>query len=319
MEPWVRQQFGSLDAVTRQKVVKVANVITFEEALFNRLRSSRPVDYAETGSLSAQLADTYKDDLFSSPRDNTPEDIFGRVVGKHCITASNVAKCDGLHGLVIFNEPHPLHFSREQVIDYIDTAWEWARRAQSTEPEASYFFFIWNCWWRAGASIQHGHAQVMLTRGNHYAKIERLRQAALSYEQNYDSNYFSDLFQAHRSVSCALEKEGVKILAYLAPFKDNEAILMAEELNLSLKNRIYEVLSCFRGRLGVASFNLGLATPPLAATEERWADFPVIAWLIDRGNLSSRVSDVGGMEIYASSVISSDPFDLARKLRKCLT
>ncbi len=319
MRPWVKQQFGSVGAVTRQKIIKIANVITLEETLFNRLRSSRPAEFKEGWSLEAQLADASEDDLFSSPGDNTPEDLFGRVVGRHCITASNIAKYDGWHGMVIFNDFHPLHFSREQVIDYIDVGWEWARRARVREPRAKYFFFMWNCLWRAGASINHGHAQVMLTRDRHYAKIERLRQAALNYKQNYGANYFTDLFQAHHSVGCAVVKGGVKILAHLTPFKDNEVILLAEELNLSFKNMIYDVLACFRDRLGVNSFNLGLVTPPLAETEESWADFPVTAWLVDRGDPGSRVSDIGGMEIYAASVVSSDPFELARELREYLT
>ena len=319
MEPWISQQFGSLGAVTRQKIVRITNVITFEEALFNRLRSSRPTKCREENSPDVQLAAVSKDDLFSKPKDNTPEDLFGRVVGKHCITASNVAKYDGLHGMIIFNEFHPLHFSREQIIDYIDVGWEWAKRAQLGEPQARYFFSIWNCLWRAGASICHGHAQVMLTRDRHYAKIEGLRQASLRYREDYGSNYFADLFQAHHSVGCAMGKGGVKILAHLTPFKDNEVIILAEELNLPLKNTIYEVLACFRDKLGVSSFNLGLVTPPLADTEESWEGFPVIIRLVDRGDTGSRVSDIGGMEIYASSVVSSDPFELARQLEECLT
>lgn len=318
MQPWVRQQLGSVEAVTRQKIVKVTNVITCEEALFNRLRNSRPVEAKGNRSISAQLADASESDLFQYPQDNTPEDLFGRVVGKHCVTASNIAKYDGLHGLVIFNEFNPLHFSREQVIDYIDVAWEWAKRAQAGQPQAKYFFFCWNCLWRSGASIYHGHAQVMLTAGRHYAKIEGLRRVALGYRQDCGSNYFADLFQVHRSVGCAAEKGGVKILAYLTPFRDNEVMLMAEELNLSLKERIYEVLACLRDRLGVTSFNLGLVTPPLAETEESWEGFPVIVRVIDRGDPNSQASDIGGIEIYASSVVSSDPFELAQQLKQCL-
>jgi len=318
MEPWVRQQFGSVDAVTRQKIVRVTNMVTHEGALFNRLRDFRPIEAKEKGSIDVQLVDASEDDLFGYPEEDTPEDLFGRVVGKHCVTASNIAKYDGLHGLVIFNNFNPLHFSREQVIDYIDVAWEWARRAQAKQPQAKYFFFAWNCLWRAGASIYHGHAQVMLTRDRHYAKIEGLRQVALSYKQNYGSNYFGDLFQVHRSVGCAVEKEGVRILAHLTPFRDNEVILMSEELNLSLKERIYEVLACLRDRVGVTSFNLGMVTPPLGETEESWEGFPVMVWIIDRGEPNSRASDISGMEIYASSVVSSDPFELAGQLRQCL-
>ena len=318
MEPWVRQQFGSVDAVTRQKIVRVSNTVTYEGALFNRLRALRPIEAKEKGSIAAQLVDASENDLFAYPEEDTPEDLFGRVVGKHCVTASNIAKYDGLHGLVIFNDFNPLYFSREQVIDYIDVAWEWARRAQAKQPEAKYFFFAWNCLWRAGASIYHGHAQVMLTRARHYAKIEGLRCAALGYKQNYGSNYFEDLFQVHHSIGCAMEKEGVRILAHLTPFRDNEVILMADELNLSLKQRIYEVLACLRDRVGVTSFNLGMVTPPLGETEESWEGFPVMVWIIDRGDPDSRASDISSMEIYASSVVSSDPFELARQLQHCL-
>lgn len=318
MEPWVRERFGSVAAVTKQKIVKVTNMVTHEESLFNRLRALRPMGPKEEKSIDAQLQAASHHDLFREPETNTPEDLFGRVVGKHCVTASNIAKYDGWHGVVIFNDFNPLHFSREEIIDYIDTGWEWARQVRAIQPQAKYFFFIWNCLWRAGASIYHGHAQVMLTCDRHYAKIDQLRRTALSYRQDYGSDYFRDLFQAHHSVGCAVEKDGIKILSHLTPFKDNEVILMAEELNLSLKERIYEVLACLRDRLGVTSFNLSLVTPPLSATEESWEGFPVMVRLVDRGDPDNRSSDVGGMEIYGASVIASDPLNLARQLRHYL-
>jgi len=318
MKPWVKQQFGSVEAVTRQKIVKVTNEVTGEGALFNRLRDYRPIEATEEKSLDDQLLEASQKDSFRYPEENTPEDTFGRVVGKHCITASNIAKYDGLHGMVIFNEFNPLKFSKEQVIDYIDVAWEWAKRAQAKRPQAKYFLFVWNCLCRAGASIVHGHAQMMLTEGKHYAKIEGLRRAALGYSQNYGSNYFTDLFRVHNSVGCAMDKDGVKIVASLTPFRNNEIILMGDELNLSFKERIYEVLAYLRDKMSVVSFNLGLITPPLAETEENWEGFPVMVRVVDRGNPNSRASDVGSVEIYAASVVSSDPIELARQLRQYL-
>ena len=319
MEPWVKGQFGSVEAVTRQKIVRVTNLITQEEALFNRLRRSRPTTFHGEGNLISQLAKESRDDIFANPAENTPEDPFGRVSGRYSLTASNIAKCEGLHGVVIFHDFQPLQFSREQVIDYLDTGWEWARRAHAQEPRAKYFFLIWNCLWRAGASIWHGHAQVMLARGRHYAKIERLRRTALDYRRRFGADYFADLFRVHHALGCALAKDGVRVLAYLSPFKDNGVIIFADEFSLAFKERLYQVLACYRDRLGVASFNLGLVTPPLAETEESWDGFPVVAWLVDRGSLKNKASDIGGMEIYAASVISSDPFELARGLKKHLT
>ncbi len=318
MQPWVRQQFGSVAAVTRQKIARVTNKVTGEESVFGRQRAYRPMEGEVEESIDVQLTNAMAHDVFSNPYENTPEDPFGRVIGKHCVTASNIAKFDSLHSVVIFNEFHPLHFSREQIVDYIDVARQWARRAQAEQPQAKYFLFFWNCLWRAGASIYHGHAHVTLTSGRHYARIERLRQAALGYQQSYGSNYFADLFQAHRAVGCAVEKRGVRIFASLTPFKNSEVILLAGELSLSLEEVVYDVLACFRDRLGVTSFNLGLVTPPLAETEESWEGFPVIVRLVDRGDPGNHSSDIGGMEIYAANVVSSDPFQLTRELRENL-
>ncbi len=318
MQPWARKQFGSLEAVTGQKIVRITNRITLEESIFNPLRGLRPGEARQTGRLEEQLAEAGKTDIFANPREMTPENSFGRVTGKHCVTASNVARYEGLHGLVIFNEFHPLKFSREQVVDYIDTAWEWAGKAHQENPAAKYFFLTWNCLWRAGASIYHGHAQVSLASGRHYSKIEALRRLAGGYGQRYGSSYFDDLFKVHRSLGCATATNGVQVLAHLTPFKDNELVITGKELNRSFKETIYEMLAFFRDSLGVKSFNLSLVTPPLCPTEENWQGFPVLCRLVDRGSLESQTSDIGGVEIYAASVISSDPFELATKLRNYL-
>ena len=318
MEPWVVQQFGSVEAVTRQQIVRVTNMVTYEGTIFNALRARRPVAVLSGKNLDDQLVEMSKADPFRNPLTGTPEDPFGRVVGKYCVTASNIAKFEGLHGLVIFNEFHPLRFSREQVIDYFDVAWEWVERAQEMKPEARYFFLIWNCLWRAAASINHGHLQVMLTTDRHYPRIEWLRRAALDYKEDYGANYFADLFHVHNSVGCAVEKRGVKIMAHLTPMRDNEVVLFADEFNLSFKERIYEVMAFLRDRIGVTSFNFSLVTPPLAETPESWEGFPVLARVVDRGNLNERASDIGAMTMYASSSANTNPLALAGQLREYL-
>ena len=42
MEGWVIQQFGALEAVRHQTIVKIVNRLTLESALFNPLRARRP-------------------------------------------------------------------------------------------------------------------------------------------------------------------------------------------------------------------------------------------------------------------------------------
>jgi len=318
MHPWIEKHFGSVEEVTEQRVAKVTNIITFEGALFNRLRGRRPIQAQDELDIGARVLEASTDDPLRDPESNTPEDTFGRVKGESCISASNIAKYDAFHGMVVFHEHDPLRFSREAIIDYLETGWRWAEKAHELDSSAKYYFFMWNCLWKAGASLIHGHAQVLLSHDTHYAKIEGLRRAALRYRAKYGSDYFDDLYRVHLSLGLGLEREGVRIIASLSPIKDKEVILLGRQLDLSLEARIYEVLACLRDQMHVASFNLALATPPLGETEEDWTEFPVLVRIVDRGDLKSAASDMGAMELYAASVISSDPFEVARLLKQCL-
>jgi hypothetical protein len=320
MYPWIEEHFGSVKEVEEQRVVKVTNVITFEGALFNRLRGRRPIEVEDGIDIGDRVLEEedHPSCLLQDAMSNTPEDTFGRVAGESCITASNIAKYDAFHGLVVFQEHNPLRFSREVIIDYLETGWRWAEKAHELDSSAKYYFFMWNCLWKAGASVVHGHAQVLLSHDTHYAKIEGLRRASLRYRAEYGSNYFEDLYRVHFSLGLGLEREGVRIISYLSPIKDKEVILLGQHLDFSLKARIYEVLACLRDQMHVTSFNLALATPPLSQTEEDWTEFPVLVRIVDRGDLKSAASDMGAMELYASSVISSDPFEVAGLLKQCL-
>lgn len=319
MHPWVKKQFGSLETVTHQEIVKVNNLVTCEGALFNRLRASRPIDIRARLRAEALALDEMKDDPLNDPEQMTPEDPFGRVRGKYSITAANIAKYDAHHAIIIFDQHNPLGFDRERIVDYIQTAWHWAQRAHKYDPEARYFFFIWNCLWKAGASLPHGHAQAMLSRESHYAKVEGLRRAALAYRKETGANYFDDLFQAHEMVGCGFSRDGVRVMSCLTPIKEKEVMFLAPELNLNLENALYDALACFRDCMNVASFNVALATPPLSLDlEEDWGGFPTLARLVDRGDPTTNTCDMGAMELYGSSVVASDPLEVARIMRQCL-
>jgi hypothetical protein len=316
MHPWITSYFGSVDSVRRQRIVKVTNRVTLDGTLFNELRASRPQE-APAGA-DDDLEETVRESLggpFCHPTEGTPTDSFGRVRGEWAVTASNIAKYDGWHGVIVFDEHHPLRFTAEQVSDYIDTAQSWACRAHEADPEARYPFFIWNCLWRSGASILHGHAQITVTRGTHYAKVEGLRQAALRYRREHQADYFADLVAAHRALGLAIDYGTATILPSLTPFKEKETHIIGPHLNDDLKSAIYAVLRTFIERLGVTSFNLALYQPPLADTRETWDGFPCVVRVLDRGDPSSKTSDVGSMELFAQSVVATDPFRVVDAFR----
>ncbi len=313
MNWWIRKHFGSLEAVQKQRIVKVTNLITLESALFNELRARRPKDRRISNDLGETIANSVGDP-FCQPLDETPQDVFGRVEGRQCLTASNVAKIDGFHGVVVFDQHNPLAFDAEAVKDYIDTALAWARKAHCEDKAARYFFFMWNCLWRSGSSILHGHAQMTLGRGMHYARVEHLRRAALLYRIGHGASYFDDLWAIHKSLDLAVEYKSVHVLAHLAPIKEKEVLLISERLDDDLKYAIYKVLRCFVNVLNVTSFNLAVCMRPIDSVPEDWQGFPVVVRVVDRGDPDSQASDMGAMDLYGSSVISSNPFKVAAAL-----
>lgn len=313
MTRWIERYFGSVDVISRQRVVKVTNKATLEGALFNDLRARRPLEARIPAALHEELGRSAPDP-FCEALVNTPEDVFGRIKGKCCVTASNIAKYDGWHGVIVFSAHDPLAFDEESVADYIAVAQEWWRQAHAADAEAIYPLFMWNCLWKAGASIPHGHAQMSLTKGMHYAKIEQLRRSAHIHRMIFQQNYFDEIFTTHRDLGLGIDWHGIRVLANLVPVKEKETVLFGPALNEYMVAAIYRALHCLTVDLGVTSFNLVIYMPPLGEIPGEWADFPVVVRIVDRGDPMNRTADFGSMELYAASVVSSDPFRVAESL-----
>ena len=116
MYGWIQNYFGSVETVRAQQIVKVTNTVTWDGALYNELRARRPIEARSSKGVIDKVMEKVGDP-FCEPLEGTPEDAFGRVQGEHCVTASNAAKYDALHGLVIFDHHNPLDFTEENAID----------------------------------------------------------------------------------------------------------------------------------------------------------------------------------------------------------
>jgi hypothetical protein len=313
MVTWVEEQFHSVSAVESQRIVRVVNLVTGEGALFNRLRGLRPVHSSADTGHGSLIMDT-ENDILARPLELTPEDPFGRLENDHGVTAANVAKYDMLHGLVVFRNADPMAFTRESLAGHLDLAQQWMRAAHRWDADARYPYMLWNCLWRAGGSLLHGHYQMLMGKGMHYTKIERLRRDALDYGQRYGVDYFEELADVHLALRCAYRVGQACVMAHLTPLRDKEVVITAPRLNAEVVDAIYQVLVAYRDRLGVGSFNMGVLMPPVVPVSESWDGFPIMIRLVDRGALDSRTSDVGGMELFAESVVASDPFAVARSL-----
>ena len=313
MTAWIERAFGDLDAVKHQTIIKIHNRWTLEGTLFNDLRARRPIQ----GRLADARLDLGGDgtDPFCAPLAGTPADTFGRITGQHSITASNVAKYDGLHSVVILNEHNPLSWSEESVVDALTTAERWLRRAHQAQPSAVYPFVMWNCLPRSGASILHGHMQTALSEECAYTRVESWRRAAQAYREQHSAPYFADFFDAHSALDLGGEFGKVRWLAHLTPIREKEVLLLADRLDAELFGVIHRVLRSWVDGLGVQAFNLALYLPPMVPVAEDWSAFPVVVRFVDRGDPASATSDVGAMELFAQPVVSSDPWRVASVLR----
>jgi hypothetical protein len=317
MTSWVEDRYGSVDEVTSQDVVKITNLWTLQTSLFNPFRSRRP----QKGDDSMSLADEiYGDgpDPFDYPERETSEDVFGRVRGEHCITASNLAKSDACHGVIIFDEHNPWMVTADALWDAVQVATRWFSSCRAERPDAIYPMIIWNCLWKSGASINHAHMQLLLTDGTHYGGIEGVRRTASSYASVHESSYFEDLYRVHAALGLGREGRDVRVLAHLTPLLANECIILADGLTEQFVRTVHRAIRALNEELDVTSFNLVLVPHPLAETSEDWSMMPVTARIVDRGDPLRRTVDIGALELFAASVISSDPLELGVLLGRIL-
>jgi hypothetical protein len=338
MAPWLERTFGSVEATLRQRIVRVTNRWTFEGATFNPLRSRRPgsgTTQAAPATPPAELRERIErssGDDFCDPEHRTPADTFGRISGRHVITAANVAKADGWHSVGVFDRHDPLAIDDDLVADILATGGEWASRAHASDADARYFFLLWNCLWRAGASLVHGHIQMTLSHSMAHARVELLRAAAQRYSQETGGDYFADLAAVHTALGLAVGDGKVEWFASLTPVKEREIVLFAptyqdgilEPAELgTLAEPLAETLRVAQEQMGVFAFNASVYGPPLATSsannaDDDWRGFPLVARFVDRGNPLAPTSDIAALELYGSSVIASDPFDVVRTLQAAI-
>jgi hypothetical protein len=322
LHEWLERTFGSVEVVRRQQIVRVTNRWSLEGALFSPLRSRRPRPADAQDAFAREVQATMGDE-FCHPETGTPADTWGRVFGRRSITGANAAKYDGRHGVVIFDHHDPLDFDDESVLDMLRVGREWAEHGRAEDPAAWAYLLIWNCGPRAGGSIVHGHAQVMLGRGAHYPNVERLRRDAMAYAAATGGSYLEDVVSVHRELGLIVaEADGVAIFASITPIKERELLIVGppgmDEREPAFAAAVARTVVAYRDVAGVRAFNLALLRPPLdptVAAADGWQQLPPLVRLVDRGDPASRSSDMGAMELYAASVVGSDPFQLTRDLR----
>jgi hypothetical protein len=327
MEGWIANAFkylaptkeGVLEAIRHQPIIHVMNKASGQATPFNAIRSQRPIEAKAATDLESEIEGARAKCSFCKPLEQTPANTFGRIGEKK--TCANVAAYDGYHGLVIFGDHNPLRFrhaefAADEINDLITTSRAWADKCHAEDPAARFFFLMWNCLWKAGASIIHGHAQMTVGRKFHYGKVERLRRDALGYQRTTGADYFADFVAIHQSLGLAAQWGGITAISNLVPAKEREIILVADRFDHpDLPLALWKALRVYTAQ-DVKSYNLAVYMPPMGKPDPDWKGFPVLVHLVDRGDPAAKTADVGAMEMYASAVVSTDPFIVAEEMKK---
>jgi hypothetical protein len=327
LESWLADRFGSVEAVRDQQLVHVTNLATLDAAVFAPLRARRPIDgmgspAEDETRLREEIAAT-EGDPFCHPENGTPASAFGRIRGVHTVTGANAGAGDEHHGVIVFDRHDPLAVDIDLVRDVLVTGRAWADGARATSPAARSYLLIWNCLWRAGGSIVHGHAQVLLGSGRAPGHLARWRRDAAAYRRATGSGLVDDMVDLHRALGLAIDLPGgMVVLAHLTPIKERELLVIGQRSNDEREPAFGEALGstliAYRDVIGVRAFNLALWRPPLDNTANGDLELPPMVRLVDRGRPFERSSDIGAMELYGSPIVSADPFDTAAQLRTAL-
>ena len=155
-----------------------------------------------------------------------------------------------------------------------------------------------------------------MTREFPYAKMESLMEAVDKYKKNVGEDYFTDLYGLHRALGLAHRQGEVKFLVSITPVKEKEVLIISPQApseSPEAQEVIFKILRCYLDVLGVESFNLAVYCPPLTDNES-----PYLVKIVDRGPLFIPTVDMGGMELYGSSIAANDPYKVMESIKEYL-
>lgn len=228
---------------------------------------------------------------------------------------------------------HLRYLIQEKLNDIFAICEEWFQCANESNNNAIFPMFSWNCKGRAGASQNHGHSHLLLAENFHYGRWEFLRNSARNYNRaNPGQNYFRDLITSSNSMGLAKNIGAATILANFTPSFGYDLLVISWNFDKDFRDAMDSAINLLMKRFESVTYNIGIRFPPLQngkirkrldwsylkdALLENDAPMPFIGYLVDRGDQSNGkfTSDVCGMKLYGSSIVSRDPFEVGKILR----
>ena len=210
---------------------------------------------------------------------------------------------------------------------------EWLQCANEKNERAVFPLLTWNCRERPGGSQNHAHCHLVLAEQFHVGKYEFLRNVSKQYTMaNPGHNYFLDLITASKALGLVKTIGYSHIITNLTPTFVHDFVVIGWNFDKEFRDAIDSAMKTLIARFEALTFNVGIMFPPLQNGKIRKrldlvdmdaklvkgdAPMPFIAYLVNRNDAShgKTTSDVCGMKLHGSSIVSSDPFEVGKVMR----
>ncbi|XP_005095740.1 uncharacterized protein LOC101853305 [Aplysia californica] len=315
---WLGNDEALFQQVYNQDVIHVVNHYTHEHTIFNPIRDKRPVippEISEKKYVDDILAETSGSCDFCNFKEFTAEHTFGRVESRYAFSASNIFKMNPLHALVALKQHNPLDWNMEKFLDVMGLTLTWLTKANKHYPNALYPALIWDVLPKCGASQVHPHMQVMLDSHRYHGEVEVWRDGAQDYNDEFNSNYFSDLVTMYSVLNLTATYGDAVAFASLVPRKDHEVVIMAEKPSEDFYKLLYFVLRAFIDDLGKMCYSMGMGLPPFDTSKGR---LPAYARVITRGAVTEIRTDISSFELFLASNVNIDPYKTIQFVRNSI-
>jgi hypothetical protein len=295
-----------------QNIVSVRDLHLGTDALFNPLRASRVKP--PSGLPAADLIDDERIregcgwcegghgtdfvDAFGAVR--SPD---GRIEAR-----GNWARGCAISGVVYGDrEMHNLlRLSKEEFVGLFTVAEEYIRQSRTLLPSAHFFLCFLNGGPKSAAGVPHCHLQVLGRTDRHFAYAETIRARC-------PEHYWQSVEAVHRDIGLRLGDAESTAWVNIVPVKERDMVVAAPSFK-SGASLIFDMLQVLYAH-GTNNFTLAAIVSPSyvrGGGANGFHDWPAILWrFVDRGDMRARHSDIGGAELFGSSIIATDPWQLA--------
>ena len=309
--------------VEDQYTIFVRDKYLGHEVIFNPLRSRRtaPINGPDPAELIEQeraLTGCRWCDPGGWMEKGMWADEFGEVWSDdgRFVARANWARMAPVSGMVIGDENthNLLRLSREDFLSMFRLAEDYIRKALGVRPRARFFIVFLNGGPKSAGSVAHSHLQIVGKEGErHFGYAENILASC-------PADYWERVQSAHRDVGLALTDGRCAGWVNLAPVKEKDITVVAPTLHDGAL-MIYNLLQTLIGR-GTSNYSLAVILSPeyiTVSVDKRFSKWPpvLVRW-VDRGDSRSRHSDVGSMELFASTVVATDPFVVAGWIRESI-